>query len=108
MFENWVEFYDWYKRNHNSLLNEHEGFVFEDSDGFMFKFKTKYYNDWKYMRSIIDSVSRNVDRRPVQAILQSNDLLSGFYYWARDLDKEYLKRTDIITLRNKYLLENGE
>ena len=53
-------------------------------------------------------MSRNVDRRPIQAILQSNDLLSGFYYWARDLDKEYLKRTDIITLRNRYLLENGD
>lgn len=105
-FNNWIEFYDWYKRNNNSLIYKHEGFVFEDSDGFMFKFKTKYYNDWKYMRSIIDSVSRNKDRRPVQAILQSNDLLSGFYYWARDLDKEYLKRTDIITLRNDYVLEN--
>nr|WNM55760.1 RNA ligase [Staphylococcus phage S-CoN_Ph37] len=35
-----------------------EGFVFEDSNGFMLKYKTPYYNNWKYMRSLVESLSK--------------------------------------------------
>lgn len=102
MFDTWIEFYDWYKNNHNSLDIKHEGYVLEDSNGFMFKFKSKYYNDWKYMRGIVESLAKGKDRRPVQRILQENESLRAFYYWVRDysnLDRKELKNTDIITLR---------
>lgn len=102
MFDTWVEFYDWYKNNHNSLDIKHEGYVFEDSNGFMFKYKSKYYNDWKYMRGIVESLAKGNDRRPIQRILQENESLRAFYYWVRDypnLTRKELKNTDIITLR---------
>ena len=102
MFDTWVEFYDWYKNNHNSLDIKHEGYVFEDSNGFMFKYKSKYYNDWKYMKGIVESLAKGNDRRPIQRILQENESLRAFYYWVRDysnLTRKELKNTDIITLR---------
>lgn len=34
-----------------------EGFVFEDSSGFMFKFKTMYYKFWKIMRSQVEAIA---------------------------------------------------
>jgi len=40
--------------NPNDYL--HEGWVFEDSKGYMFKYKTKYYRYWKQMRSIKDKI----------------------------------------------------
>jgi len=44
-------------------LNNHyvEGFVVEDSIGFMFKFKTEYYKKWKLLRSKMENVIKNND-----------------------------------------------
>lgn len=44
-------------------LNNHfvEGFVVEDSIGFMFKYKTYYYKKWKLLRSKMESAIKNND-----------------------------------------------
>lgn len=58
--ENWAEFYEWYQQvtaEDYLYLGKHiEGFVLEDSSGFMFKLKLYYYNFWKHMRSVAQSV----------------------------------------------------
>ena len=36
-----------------------EGFVIEDSSGFMFKYKTEYYKKWKILRSKMESSIKN-------------------------------------------------
>ena len=85
-----------------------EGFVFEDSNGFMLKYKTPYYNNWKYMRSLVESLSKgNLQRRPIQAIFQKDKTLTNFYYWAKQQEKEYLEN-DIITLRNDFYKETQD
>ena len=33
--------------------------MFEDSTGFMLKYKTKFYQFWKYMRGIKDKLGKN-------------------------------------------------
>ena len=48
------KFMDRVEMNPNDYL--HEGWVFEDSKGYMFKYKTKYYRYWKQMRSIKDKI----------------------------------------------------
>lgn len=53
---NWSDFVDWY----NEVLDPDyefdgrviEGFVIEDSAGFMTKLKLTYYNFWKFMRGV--------------------------------------------------------
>ena len=61
-FMDWQEFYDFYIKASapGYEYDGHfiEGFVFEDSAGFMTKLKTDYYSFWKYMRSVTASVRR--------------------------------------------------
>ncbi|QQO38179.1 putative serine/threonine protein phosphatase [Staphylococcus phage LSA2308] len=100
-FASWEEFYKWYKDNNGSYNILHEGYVFEDLKGFMFKYKSDYYKDWKYMRDIAYSLSQRRDVRPKQYILTRNPELRDFYYWAKMKDSEELNK-DIITLRDEF------
>ena len=87
-----------------------EGFVFEDADGFMFKLKLAYYNDWTMLRSVANKIFRsgNINFTGALQSIESN----YFYGWCRDkfasLDKQgrwaYSKR-DIISLRNEFRLD---
>jgi inorganic pyrophosphatase/exopolyphosphatase len=84
-----------------------EGFVFEDADGFMFKLKVAYYNEWKMLRSVANKIFRsgNINFTGALQSVESN----YFYGWCRDkfaeLDKQgrwaYSKR-DIIDLRDEF------
>ena len=84
-----------------------EGFVFEDADGFMFKLKVAYYNDWKMLRTAANKIFRsgNINFTGALQSIESN----YFYGWCRDkfveLDKQgrwdYSKR-DIIDLRDEF------
>ena len=106
VFNDWQEFYSWYKENHNNLDIKHEGWVFEDSNNFMFKFKSKWYSDWKYIRGVVLNLTKeHMPKRVHQHILQSNTDLRDFYYWAKQQPKETLLK-DIITLRKEFYNEN--
>lgn len=90
-----------------------EGFVFEDADGFMFKLKVAYYNDWKMLRTVANKIFRsgNINFTGALQSIESN----YFYGWCRDkfaeLDKQgrwaYSKR-DIIDLRNEFRADMKE
>lgn len=54
-----LEFYKDISRDDYELNGEKlEGFVFEDANKFMIKFKTGYYNYWKKMRGATDSLAK--------------------------------------------------
>lgn len=74
-----------------------EGFVLEDSNNNMYKFKTDYYLFWKEMRSIKEKMSlgKTVNKKYVNAEWIS------FYKFCERQPKELLKR-DIITLRKEW------
>lgn len=84
-----------------------EGFVFEDTDGFMFKLKVAYYNDWKMLRTAANKIFRsgNINFTGALQSIESN----YFYGWCRDkfaeLDRHgrwaYSKR-NIIDLRDEF------
>ena len=89
-----------------------EGFVFEDANGFMFKLKLPYYNEWKMLRSASSKIFRsgNINFTGALQSVESN----YFYGWCRDkfaeLDKQqrwdYSKR-DIISLRDEFRKDRG-
>lgn len=109
----WEEFRDLYMQAQDEDYqyngNYIEGFVFEDANGFMTKLKSGYYNFWKFMRGVADSTLRSGYYRRTGA-LQSAEA-NNFYGFCRkcfhdDRDKEtktYPYKTDIISLRDKYL-----
>lgn len=111
VIESWEDFYKWYnnvtaedyKYNGENI----EGFVIEDSNGYMVKVKLYYYNFWKHMRNVAHSVMKNGN------YMRSGSLLSPieneFFGWCKMIynsstpeQREEHKYTDIISLRNMF------
>jgi len=86
-----------------------EGYVFVDSAGFMTKCKTGYYNFWKHMRGVADATLQSGNyRRPGSLLTVAGNQFYGFCKecFKNDRDKEtksYPYKTDIISLREKFL-----
>ena len=100
----WQEFYDWYYEimeddyEYNGRVIE--GFVIEDSTGYMTKLKLAYYNFWKFMRTISHEAIRNGYIKKTSAL--TTPLANEYYAWVRKLhdteDPANVPR-DICTLR---------
>lgn len=86
-----------------------EGFVFTDAKGFMTKCKTAYYNLWKKMRGVADMTLRCGHINKTGMLTSSLENL--FYGFCKELytddynrdTKSYPYKTDIISLRDKFL-----
>lgn len=116
VIETWQEFYDWYYMvlDEDYLYNGRhiEGFVVEDSNGFMIKLKLAYYNFWKFMRSIAhESIKVGyINGKRTSAL--TTPLANQFYGWVKTLhnspDIETLPR-DICSLRKMFFeTDNGK
>lgn len=107
--ETWQDFFDWYNR----VMDEDykyggrriEGFVIEDSNGYMVKLKLAYYNFWKFMRSISHEAIKKgyIDPKRTSALV--TPLANQFYAWVKTLhDVEDLDSVprNICTLRDMF------
>ena len=103
----WQEFFDWYyeilEEDYEYNGRKIEGFVVEDSVGYMTKLKLTYYNFWKFMRSVAHEAIRKgyIQRTSALATPTANE----FYAWVRKLhdveDKDSIPK-DICTLRRLF------
>nr|WP_296486276.1 RNA ligase [uncultured Acetatifactor sp.] len=108
----WQEFFDWYYDIMESDYEYHgrkiEGFVIEDSAGYMTKIKLSYYNFWKFMRSVSHEAVRKGYISKTSAL--TTPLANEYYSWVRKLhdreDRDTLPR-DICTLRKMFYAEKG-
>lgn len=110
---NWQEFFDWY----NDVLDTDyeyngrkiEGFVIEDSVGYMVKLKLAYYNFWKFMRNIAHEAIRKGYIQKTSAL--TTPVANEFYAWVRKLhevdDKDSIPR-DICTLRKLFYKDKSK
>lgn len=99
-FDNVRDFHEWYIENtdeDNLSKEDIEGVVIE-CNGIMTKLKFPYYNFWKFMRSVKDSVLRN---KRVKLSTLYNATSNYFYAWLKEQPEETLKQ-DIITLRKMF------
>lgn len=107
---NWQEFFDWYyevlEPDYEYHGREIEGFVIEDSAGYMVKLKLTYYNFWKFMRSVAQEAIRRGYIQKTAAL--TTPLANEFYAWVKQLhdveDKDSIPR-DICTLRRLFYKE---
>ena len=107
---NWQDFFDWYydilQEDYEYHGRKIEGFVIEDSVGYMTKLKLAYYNFWKFMRSISHEAIRNGYIKKTSALV--TPLANEYYAWVRKLhdveDKESIPK-DICTLRSMFYKE---
>ncbi len=101
----WQEFFDWYydvlEADYEYNGRQIEGFVIEDSVGYMTKLKLTYYNFWKFMRSISHEAIRSGYIKRTSAL--TTPLANEYYAWVRKLhdseDRDNIPR-DICALRN--------
>lgn len=113
------ELKDWdaFKSLYNEVQDEEykykgnyiEGFVFVDQNGFMTKCKSAYYNLWKKLRGVADTTLRCGYITKTGMLTSSTENL--FYGYCKELynkdynreTKSYPYKTDIISLREKFL-----
>ena len=101
-------FYSW--KELNSFMKEQEaifipydkfkeGWVFEDANGFMVKYKTQTYRWWKQNRSIMEKMQHNRTVKPVY--IRAEDVI--FYGLLDKLQKENkLNLMDIIKIEDEF------
>lgn len=103
----WQEFFDWYydilEEDYEYNGRKIEGFVIEDSVGYMTKLKLSYYNFWKFMRNISHEAIRKGYIQKTSAL--TTPIANEYYAWVRKLhdieDKENIPK-DICTLRKLF------
>ena len=83
-----------------------EGYVYEDSAGFMFKQKTNYYSFWKSMRTMKDRKASSIEKNKVfdKKTRENNNLSTAFVNYLDEQSLDTLK-SDIITVRNNFITE---
>lgn len=104
---NWQDFYDWYydilEEDYEYNGRKIEGFVIEDSVGYMTKLKLTYYNFWKFMRAISHEAIRNGYIKKTSAL--TTPIANEYYAWVRKLhvvdDIDSIPK-DICTLRRLF------
>lgn len=98
VFNNWEEFEEWYNKASKDFELKEEGYVLEDSQGYMTKIKLPYYRFWKWMRTQIEKIETGNE----PAIEAKKHPLGGeFINWYLNLENK-LPSNDIITLRNMF------
>ncbi|MCM1186674.1 MAG: AAA family ATPase [Lachnoclostridium sp.] len=108
----WQDFFDWYydvlEEDYEYNGRKIEGFVIEDSVGYMTKLKLAYYNFWKFMRGISHEAIRNGYIKNTSAL--TTPTANEFYAWVRKLhdveDKDSIPK-DICTLRRLFYKEKN-
>ena len=101
----WQEFFDWYydvlDADYEYNGRQIEGFVIEDSAGYMTKLKLTYYNFWKFMRGISHEAIRAGYIKKTSAL--TTPLANEYYAWVKKFhnveDRDSIPK-DICTLRN--------
>lgn len=104
------EFFDWYfevlEEDYEYNENKIEGFVIEDSAGYMVKLKLAFYQFWKHMRAVSQETFKNGYIRNTSAL--TTPTANEFYAWVKELyhteDKDRMPG-DICTLRRLFYQE---
>ncbi len=108
----WQTFFDWYheirREDYEYRGQKIEGFVIEDSGGYMVKVKLHYYQFWKQMRAVAKEVSKK--GFIANTAMLTTPVANEFYGWLREkYDTGELKKLpkDICSLRKRFLDSKG-
>lgn len=114
VLDTWEDFYAWYQdinaEDYEYKNEKIEGFVIEDSVGYMTKLKLHYYKYWKRLRSVAQSVFKYGNYKYTGSLL--TPIENEFYGWCKSLAtdmtveerKEYCRKynINICQLRNEF------
>ena len=100
-FNNWEQFEQWkdeFTKGITQWKCKHEGYVFEDANGFQVKFKSSFYKFWKQMRAIKEALQSGRTNKKIYKTkeeIQCVKLLETF-------TREELKNMSIIDVQDLF------
>ena len=102
-FNSFADFLEWYNDNEGENKKfpvlTHEGFVFEDANGFMIKYKTTFYRLWKKMISVKQSLAGG---HIIKLAMLTTPYENNIYAFFKTKSRIELSKS-IIELRNEYI-----
>lgn len=104
-FDNWEDFYAFKKAQDSSYDIQYEGWVFEDVNGFMVKYKTRFYKFWKQMRAVKEKLQQGNN---VKKIFSSEDEVRVFNLLKTLNAEDKLQDMSIIDVEDIYYQEHPE
>ena len=99
VFDNWEDLYLFKKKQDESYVSQYEGWVFEDSNGFMVKYKTRFYKFWKQMRAVKERLQQGNN---VKKIFSSENEVRVFNLLKSLNAEDKLKDMSIIDVEDMY------
>ena len=108
-FNTWEEFEEWKDKFRQGVTQwdcKHEGYVFEDQNGYRVKFKSSFYNFWKQMRALKDVLVGGRTNKKVYKTKEEIQVVKLM----EELGRDKLKEMSIIDVEDifyeKYKEEN--
>ena len=90
-FNNWEEFEEWKDKFRQGITQwdcKHEGYVFEDQNGYRVKFKSSFYNFWKQMRAVKDILAKGGTNKKIYKTKEEIQVVKLMEELGRDRLKE--------------------
>ena len=105
-FSGWNSLEDFIERYADSMDEQDgEGFVFEDSNLYHFKLKTKWYRFWKRMRGLAAKIASGSSCAALQHT--EDELQRRFVEWLEKKGPDYAGTNSIVMMRNDFESEDG-
>ena len=98
-FNTWEELYAFKKLQDESYDIKYEGWVFEDANGFMVKYKTRFYKFWKQMRAVKERLQQGNN---VKKVFSTEHEVRVFNLLKSLNEQGKLKDMSIIDVENEY------
>lgn len=100
-FDNWEQFEQWkdeFTKGITQWKCKHEGYVFEDANGFQVKFKSSFYKFWKQMRAIKEALQGGRLNKKIYKTKEEIQVVKILESYTR----EELKAMSIIDIQDKF------
>ena len=104
-FNTWEELYAFKKQQDVSYEIQYEGWVFEDANGFMTKYKTRFYKFWKQMRAVKERLQQGNN---IKKIFSTEDEVRVFNLLKTLNAENKLADMSIIDVEDIYYKEHPE
>lgn len=103
-FNNWDEFNDWRMKFSNGITQwdcKHEGYVMVDDNNFRVKYKSSFYNFWKQIRTVKESIQKGSGNKKIYKTKEEIQVVKLL----ENIPKEELKQMSIIDIEDMFYKE---
>ena len=103
-FNNWDEFNDWRMKFSNGITQwdcKHEGYVMVDANNFRVKYKSSFYNFWKQIRTVKESIQKGSGNKKIYKTKEEIQVVKLL----ENIPKEELKQMSIIDIEDMFYKE---